>query len=105
MEEFVAVTVVSNPGESEQDFSARLSLMWTGMLREHKDEFEMVFAETTEFEEEKGCLTRTYLCEEPVLDLVESKFKGAGIDYQPIDRDDTYSQYEAVSPDWMQIEH
>ena len=105
MDEFVCITVRSNAGESAGDFSARLSHFWTHMLRDLPDEFERVYAETTKFERAGGTLSRKYLAELDVADRLEAEFAEAGIDHEPIDRDDLYSKYEATSPDWMQIEH
>ena len=105
MDEYVSISVCSRAGETEDAFSARLSLFWTGMLRDHKEDFEKVYAETTEFEEHEGRLLRIYLAEDDVIDLLERSLSAGEIDYLPIDREDTYSKYEAVSPDWMQIEH
>lgn len=105
MDEYVCIVVCSLEGESGADFSARLSKFWTGMLRDCKDDFEKVYAETSEFDEEGGKLTRTYLAEADVVDLLEERLRAAAIHFKPIDRDDLYSKYEAVSPEWMQIEH
>ena len=46
-----------------------------------------------------------YLAEETVVGVLEPELAAAGLEHDPIDRDDVYSKYEAVSPDWMQIEH
>jgi hypothetical protein len=105
MDEFVCLTVISQPGECEADFSARLSRFWTHMLRTRKDDFEKVYAEATMFERGEGKLKRHYLIEPEVAPLMEQELRGAEIDFQPIDLDETFSRYEAVRPDWMQIEH
>jgi hypothetical protein len=105
MDEFVCITVVSQPGESAAAFSSRLSYFWTHMLRNFKSEFEKVFAETTDFEESGGRRTRKYLAEEEVVTLLEKELQAAGLEHEPVDRDDRYSRYEAVAPEWMQIEH
>lgn len=105
MERYVCLTVRSQPGEAETSFSGRLSQFWTGMLRTRKDEFEKVYAETSEFERQGQEWTRTYLVQEDVLDLLESELTAGGISFVPPDRDEIYSKYEAVPPEWMQIEH
>jgi hypothetical protein len=105
LQEYVCITVVSNPGEGEHAFSARLSQFWTHMLRNYKDDFEKVYAETTEFEEDDDCQTRQYLAEPDVVDLVTAEMTKANVQFRPVDPDDTYTKYEAVPPDWMQIEH
>jgi hypothetical protein len=103
--DYLCITVVSNPGEGQADFSARLSRFWTHMLRNHPDDFEKVYAETTAFGSAGEYVTRQYLVEEGVVDLLEQEFAAGGVGHEPIDRDDTYSKYEATPPDWMWIEH
>jgi hypothetical protein len=105
MDDYLCVTVVSEPGEGGADFAARLSQFWTHMLRNHKADFEKVYAEKTAFGTSGDCATRDYLVEAGVADLLEREFAAAGIGHAPIDRDDTYSKYEATPPEWMWIEH
>jgi hypothetical protein len=105
MDEYVCVTVLSRPSETEADFAARLSRFWTQLLRTRKNDFERVYAETTRFEDAGGRLARQYLMEVGVADLVEAEMKAAGLDHEPIDREELFSRYEAVPPEWMQIEH
>lgn len=105
MEEYLCITVLSRPAESEPEFAARLSRFWTHMLRNHKDAFEKVYAETTAFGNEDGRATRQYLVEQGVADLLEREFAANGLEHEPIDRDDVFSKYEATPPDWMWIEH
>lgn len=105
MEELICITILSNTNESEQDFSARLSRFWTHMLRTYKEDFEKVFAERSEFEEEDGILARDYLMEEEIVTLVERELQQAGLDYEPVDEEEKYTRYEAAPPEWMHIEH
>jgi hypothetical protein len=105
LDDYLCLTVLSNPGESEADFSNRLSRFWTHMLRHFKADFEKVYAETTEFEPAGDCLSRMYLFHEDVIGRLEAELQTAGLGYEPIDRDEVYSKYEAVPPEWMQIEH
>jgi hypothetical protein len=105
MDDYLCITVTSKPGESQADFGARLSQFWTHMLRNHPDEFEKVYAETTTFEPHGQNLSRQYLVEEVVADLLEREFTAAGIGHEAFDRDDMYSKFEATPPDWMWIEH
>ena len=42
---------------------------------------------------------------EEVLPLLEREFARDGFEHEPVDRDDTYTKYETVAPEWMQIEH
>ncbi len=105
MEEYVCVTVLSNASEAQGDFSSRLSRLWTQMLRRSKSDFEKVYAETTEFEDAGGCWSRQYLVAVEAIDLVEAELRSAGVEFEPIDREELFSKYEAVPPEWMQIEH
>jgi len=75
------------------------------MLRDHKLEFEKVYAETVEFGHEDGCLTRQYLFESSIADLLEQQLSIADVQHHPIDRDDVYSKFEATPPEWMWLEH
>jgi hypothetical protein len=105
MDEYLCITVQSHPGESQADFAARLSKFWTHMLRNHPDEFERVYAETTAFGSAGDRLSRQYLVQEGIADVLEREFAAGGIAHEPIDRDDQYTKYEATPPDWMWIEH
>ncbi len=105
MDAYLCLTVQSRPGETTGQFSARLSGFWTQMLRGRPDDFEKVFAETTSFEEDDGVLSRQYLIEAVIADLLATELHRADLAFVPIDRDETYSRYEAASPEWMQIEH
>ncbi len=105
MDEYVCITVLSRPGENQNDFAARLSRFWTHMLRNRKTDFERVYAETTEFEPHGNCLSRRYLAQAGVLEVLETEMKSAAVEFVPVDRDEIYSKYEAAPPEWMQIEH
>jgi hypothetical protein len=105
MNDYLCITVASQPGEGQGDFAARLSRFWTHMLRNHPADFERVYAETTAFESAGDRVTRMYLVEEGVVDALEREFRSAGVGHEPIDREETYSKYEATPPEWMWIEH
>ena len=105
MEDYLCITVRSHQGESKDAFKSRLSVLWSKMLREDQDAFEKVFAETVAFEQTNSSLTRQYLVEESAVDEVERRLLEAGVDFEPVDRDDKFSKYEAAPPEWMQIEH
>jgi hypothetical protein len=105
VDEYVCVTVRSTPGEGADAFNKRLVAFWSHMLRGRPDDFERVYAETTKFQPAGEIVTRTYLVETEVADVVAAEFTKAGIDHAAIDMDDIYSKYEATPPDWFQIEH
>jgi hypothetical protein len=104
-DEFLCVTLIARPGEGEADFAARLSAFWTHMLRTRKADFEKVYAEAAHFEEHGGRLTRRYLVAEDVPPVLETELAEANIEHAPVDPDDTFTKYEAVAPEWWQIEH
>ena len=105
MDDYVCITVLSKPDESELDFGARLSRLWTRMLRGHKADFERVYAETAKFEPHKDRLSRKYLAHAAVVPVLEAELAAAELEHEPNDLDDRYTKYEACPPDWMQIEH
>ena len=105
MDDYVCITVMSKPDEGQVDFSARLSRFWTHMLRQRKSDFEKVYAETTQFERVGNRLSRQYLAQTDVVVLLEAEMRAAAVDFAPVNLDDLFSKYEAVPPDWMQIEH
>ncbi len=105
MDEYLYITVLSRPQESEAEFKTRLSTFWTHMLRHRESDFEKVYAETIAFEKVQDRLSRKYLVEAEVAPVLEAEMQAAHLEYQPIDPDDLYSKYEAVPPEWMWIEH
>lgn len=105
MDEYLCLTVVANPGESEAAFKARLTAFWTHMLRNKPDDYERVYAEAMKFGTAGGKATRQYLAEAGVADVLTGELTAHGIAFDPVDPDDVYSKYEATSPDWFQIEH
>lgn len=105
MDEYLCLTLLSRPGETEAGFKARLSGFWTRMLREKPAEFEKVYAEATAFEPDADRLARRYLVEADVADVLAAELAAAGLDHRPLDPDDLYSKYEAAPPDWFWIEH
>jgi hypothetical protein len=105
LDEYVCVTISSRSGESQAEFSNRLSQFWTHLLRNRLNDFEMVYAESTGFEKRGEQWSRKYLVEAGVIETLMAELSGAKICFDPIDPDDTYTKYEAVAPEWMQIEH
>lgn len=105
MDEYLQLTLISHLNEAKPAFSARLSQFWTHMLRNQADTFEKVYAETTAFESRAGRLERHYLIESEALAPLEQELSASGIEHAPVDPEETFSRYEASSPDWMQIEH
>lgn len=103
--EYVRLTLVASAGESEPSFKARLTAFWTHMLRNKPDDYERVFAEATRFEIENNRMKREYLVETDVVESLSAELLTHTIEFAPVDRDDTYTKYEATSPDWFQLDH
>ena len=99
------LTILAQPGESESTFRSRLTSLWTHMLRNHPSEYEKVYSEAVDFEEEKGRVARQYMIEPGVAELLLGELKAKGFEWLPIDEDEEYSKAEASSSDWFQIEH
>ncbi|MCE9568312.1 MAG: hypothetical protein K8U57_40445 [Planctomycetes bacterium] len=105
MTEYVCVTLLAEPLESESAFKARLTSFWTHMLRNKPDDYERVYAEATRFDLVGSCVTRQYMVQVDALDALSIELGAKGIAFSPVDVDDTYTKYEATSPDWFQLEH
>jgi hypothetical protein len=105
VDEYVCLTLVGRPGEAAAAFKSRLVAFWTHVLRTRPDDYEKVYSEATEFEEEGGRVARRYMVEPGVVPALTGELAGHGIDCLPVDPDDLYSKAEASSSDWFQIEH
>ncbi len=105
MKEYILITVCSEKDENGNTFSQRLSLFWTQMLRQSPEEFEKVYAESSEFENQAGVLKRKYAILPELTEFLKNKFLSERLNVLDIDIDDFYSPYELTAPDWMQIEH
>jgi len=105
MHDYLSLTLLSAPGETEAAFTARIAAFWTHLLRTRPDDYEKVYAEATKFERDEDVLTRQYLLEAAVLGIVTGELLVKGLAFNPVDEDDLYSKYEAAPPDWFWIEH
>jgi hypothetical protein len=105
MTDYVCLTLLAHPGEPEAAFKARLTAFWTHLLRTRPDDYEKVYAEASRFGSADGRVSRQYMVEAEAIDVLISELSARGIAQEPVDLDDTYSKYEAASPDWFQIEH
>jgi hypothetical protein len=103
--EYVCLTLLANAGETEAAFKSRLAAFWTHMIRNRKDDYERVYAEATRFGATDGRVSRQYMVEADAADAVTAELSANGIAFSPVDVDDTYTKYEAASPDWFQIPH
>jgi hypothetical protein len=104
-DEYLSLTLLSQPSESENDFKRRLSVFWTHMLRNFEADYEKVYAEMVAFEPHGSELSRKYLIEAEVKQLLTAELQKQGMAFLPVDEDDVYSKYEATPPEWFWIEH
>lgn len=105
LEEFQGIVLSGDTNEKEAHFSARLTNFWTKILRGYPEQFEAIYAESSEFGTRNGKPTRQYAVDPAVVLFLREQLEEAGIDLLPVDPDDTYTRYEAVAPEWWQIEH
>ena len=105
MDDYLCITLLGRPHETDGLFQARLAEFWTHMIRNFKDEYEKIYAEAVEFEKDGDCFTRQYIFEADVRETLEAELRAQGVDFEPIDGDDVYSKYEASTSEWFQIEH
>jgi hypothetical protein len=103
--EYLCVTLVGRPAEPEAEFKSRLTAFWTHYLRTRPDDYEAVYAEATEFEEEGGAPARRYMVEAAGVPTLTAELTAAGVGFLPVDEDDVYTKYEASGSEWFQIEH
>ncbi len=103
--DYLCLTLRSRPGEPEDNFRARITAFWTHMLRSRPDDYEKVYAEATKFESDGDTVTRQYLVEAEVIELLTGELNSHDLAHAPVDEDDLYSKYEAAPPDWFWIEH
>jgi hypothetical protein len=105
MDEFLCLTLLARPGESEPAFKLRLVEFWTHMLRNHPDPYEGVYAEAKEFDTEGGRTCRRYMVGAEAVGAVTAELRAKGMEFAEVDEDDTYSKAEASSSEWFQIPH
>jgi hypothetical protein len=105
MTEYLCLALLSKPAEPENAFKSRLAVFWTVLLRTRPDDYLKVYAESSKFGTDDGRVTRQYLVEVDGVDALLADLTANEIEFSPVERDDTYSKYEATSPDWFQIPH
>ncbi|MCU0705854.1 MAG: hypothetical protein MUF18_17945 [Fimbriiglobus sp.] len=105
MDEFLCLTLLAQPGETEAAFKLRLTEFWTHMLRTRPDDYEGVYAEARNFDEEDGRTCRQYMVVIEAIDAVTAELTAKGVEFVEVDRDDTYNKAEASSSEWFQIPH
>ena len=103
--EYLCLTILARPGETEAAFKTRISEFWTTVVRGLPDLFEKVYAETTAFEPHADLLSRKYLVEADSANELTQVMTRSQMDHLPLDPDDLYTKYEAAPPEWFWIEH
>jgi hypothetical protein len=103
--DYLCLTLVASPGETETAFKARLTVFWTHLLRTLPDTYEGVFAEAKDFDITEGRIARSYMVAASAAAVVVEALAEKGVEALPLDLDDTYSKYEASSSEWFQIPH
>jgi len=103
--EYVCLTLLADERESREAFQARLTQLWTEVLRQQPQIYEQVYAEAVEFTEHQGRLARQYMVALDAVDALLEEVRRRNIAFAPVDREDLYSRYEASGPEWYQIEH
>jgi hypothetical protein len=105
VEEYLCLTLVGTPGESEPAFRARLTAFWSHFLRTCPDEYEQVYAEATAFGTEGECVSRQYMVGADAVPPLTLELAAGGIAFAPVDADEVYTRYEASGSEWFQIPH
>ena len=105
VDEYVILTVTGQTDEADAAFKGRLTAFWTHVLRTRPDDYEGVYAEATRFGRADDAPSRQYFVSPDALDAILAELGETGLGYEPPDRDDLYSKYEAGSPDWFQLDH
>ena len=104
-DDYLCVTVKSHPNEDIESFNRRLTAFWSRMIREQKDAYVRVYAESSALDAHGDRASRQYLVGADAVEAIERFMVEAGINHEPIDADEVYSRFEATSPDWFQIPH
>ena len=105
MIEYVCLTLLAEPGETEAAFKSRLTALWSHMLKTTPDDYERIYSEAVDFEREGGTVARRYMIDPEVLGLLHPLLESMKIASLPVDADDLYSKAEASSNEWFQLEH
>jgi spore coat polysaccharide biosynthesis protein SpsF (cytidylyltransferase family) len=103
--EYVCLTLLAEEQESREAFQARLTQLWTEVLRQQPQVYEQVYAEAVEFSQHQGRWARQYMVALDAVDALLEEVSRRKIAFAPVDREDLYSRYEASGPEWYQIEH
>ena len=73
MTEYLCLTILGNPEETETSLKVRLAAFWTHMIRNKVDDYERVYAEATSFGRTGDCVSRQYMVEVDAIDAVTAE--------------------------------
>jgi len=103
--EYLCLTLLANPDETESQFKSRLTAAWTQLLRSAKDTYDAVYAEAKAFERTSGVVSRAYMVATEAALAVAAALAASGVTALALDADDVYTKYEASGSEWFQIAH
>lgn len=102
MNEFLCVQVLSNAGETDNDFLARLEDFWD---LAHYRLAEGIYARRMKLEDEENRRAQHYLVYRDQALGIEQALDRSGFDVLPVDTSILYPEYEAIPPEWSVVEH
>lgn len=105
MDEYLCMTLVGHPGESEAAFKARLTAFWTHLLRTRPTVYEQLYAEATAFDRTGASSAKRYMVAADAVAALLAELTAMGMEVLPVEEDEVYSKYEASGSEWFQIEH
>ena len=105
MTEYVCLTLIADPGETEALFRSRLTSLWSHMLKTSPADYEMIYSEAVEFETSRDIVTRRYMVDPAVLPALLPILESRSLFALPVDADELYSKAEASSNEYFQIDH
>lgn len=103
--DYLCLTLLGNPDETEAAFKTRLTAFWSHLIRTQPEVYDAVYAEAKAFETTNGCVSRSYMVEVEAVSNLCRELATNTISALPIDEDDTYTKYECSGADWFQIAH
>jgi hypothetical protein len=102
MNEYLCVQVLSNAGETDQDFLTRLEDFWD---LAHYLLAEGVYARHTKLEDAENRRAQHYLVYSDQALQLEQALDRSGFDVLPVETSIFYAEYEATPPEWEIVEH
>lgn len=103
--EYLCLTLLATPDETEAAFKSRLTAAWTQLLRAAKDTYDAVYAEARAFELTDGRVSRAYIVAADAAEAVAAALAASGVAALVLDSNDVYTKYEASGSEWFQIAH